>query len=536
MKPLLQDGPRARARDWPEAIAIVGGGRTLTYRELEAESNRLAAVLRRAGCRRGDRVALFLPKSPTAIVAILAALKADAAYVPVDTSAPAGRTARIVRKADPRLALVTRAGAELCTVTLAEAGLEVGVGWMDEPAPPDGLPVRFSLADLAAESPDPVGAANASEDPAHVLFTSGSTGEPKGVVITHANVLAFLGWALPYFGTAPDDRISSHPPLHFDLSTFDVLGTLTAGAALHLVDPELALVPHRLAAFIRDSELTQWFSVPSILTYLAKFDAVRDSDFKHLKRLLWCGEVLPTPVLRYWMGKLPHVRFTNLYGPTEATIASSYHTLAARPERDDDPVPIGRACPGEELLVRDGNGRPVPPGEIGDLLIKGVGLSPGYWRDDEKTAAAFVIDPADGTRAYRTGDLARVGPDGLLYYVGRSDSQIKSRGYRIELGEVEAALSGVAGLLEVATVGVPTDGFEGVVIGCAYVASEGASIAPAGIRRALARSLPSYMLPMRWMALDRLPKNPNGKIDRRRLREVFVEKEQARSGGSLPTA
>jgi amino acid adenylation domain-containing protein len=373
-------------------------------------------------------------------------------------------------------------------------------------------------------------------DIAHILFTSGSTGIPKGVVITHANVIHFVEWAIKYFDMSPSDRISGHPPLHFDLSFFDIFGTFAAGAQLHLVPPELNLLPNKLAAFIRASELTQWFSVPSMLTYMAKFDVVRIGDFPTLKRLLWCGEVFPTPSLMHWMWRLPHVRFTNLYGPTEATIASSYYTVPKCPDDETAVIPIGTACEGEELLVLDERLQPVAPEQVGDLYIRGVGLSPGYWRDPEKTQAVFPrnphsADPSD--RIYKTGDLAQIGSDGLVYFLGRADSQIKSRGHRIELGEIETRLYVMPCLQESAVVVISTDGFEGATICCAYVPALDADVAPVSLRKELAKEIPSYMLPSRWMALDALPKNANGKIDRRRLKEAF-ERTAAHAQLSVP--
>jgi acyl-coenzyme A synthetase/AMP-(fatty) acid ligase len=219
------------------------------------------------------------------------------------------------------------------------------------------------------------------------------------------------------------------------------------------------------------------------------------------------------------MRRLPQVRFTNLYGPTEATIASSYYDVPAVPADESVPVPIGVPCDGESLLVLD-EGRPAPVGGIGELYIGGVGLSPGYWRDQEKTDAAFVAGP-DGERIYKTGDLARADDDGVVHFLGRTDSQIKSRGYRIELGEVESAVNTVAGVRECAVVGVDTGGFEGTTICCAYSVVEGADLPVAELRKQVTALIPRYMLPAKWEALEGLPKNVNGKIDRPALRDRF---------------
>ncbi len=520
----LCDWVTQQAERRPHAVALVQGAQRLTYGELEALSNRIAALLRDAGCRKGDRVCLFIPKSPIAIASIVGTLKAEGIYVPVDTASPAARARRILDVCECRVALAAGAGGKLLAEALREEGSGTApeIGWLDDAPEPEGLTLRFRAADLAAFEPRPPDCRTRREDPAHILFTSGSTGVPKGVVITHANVIAFIEWAVRYFGTAPDDRISGHPPLHFDLSTFDIYGTFAAGAQLHLVTPEVSLLPNKLAEFIRRSELTQWFSVPSILNYMAKFDVVRPGDFPSLKRLLWCGEVFPTPALIYWMRRLPHVRFTNLYGPTEATIASSYYTVPACPEDEKAAIPIGTPCDGEELLVLDEDLRRLPPGEVGDLYIGGVGLSPGYWRDPRKTAEVFLPHPfraEPGARIYKTGDLARLGEDGLVYFLGRADSQIKSRGYRIELGEIETALNSLGLLKEVAVVAVDTEGFEGKTICCAYAPA--AEVTVPRLKEELGRLVPAYMLPARWLELEVLPKNANGKIDRRELKERF---------------
>src|SRR5213594_2235910 len=537
MTALLQQGVAVHAERRPEATAVVHATERMTYAQLEKSSNQLAKVLKELGCKRGERVCLLMPKSLSAMVGILGILKADCMYVPIDPLSPAQRVAKIVDQCDCRAILGEGPVTGLLNELLGQEGFRrsLAVGWMgSENIQGAHFRPTFTRTDYLSCPDNPPDYVNTSSDPAYILFTSGSTGAPKGVIITHASVSHFLRWATRYFGIDASDKISAHPPLHFELSVFDIFGTFDRGAELQLVPHEFNLLPNKLADFMRRSELTQWFSVPSVLNYMAKFDVVRQNDFPTLKRILWCGEVFPTPALIYWMKRLPHVTFTNLYGPTEATIASSYYTVPSVPASEDEAIPIGQACGGEELHVLDEALRPVAPGDVGQLYIRGVGLSPGYWRDAEKTRGAFLpypgsSDPED--RIYRTGDLASVGADGLIRFLGRADSQIKARGYRIELGEIEAALHPVETLQEGAIVGVPSRDFDGVAICCAYVPRDGVAVTPGGLRDVVARSLPPYMLPSRWMALAALPRTPSGKIDRRRLKELFAP-ETVGAGGA----
>jgi amino acid adenylation domain-containing protein len=511
---LLHERVALSAQARPSARAVAMGQQELTYGELERSSNRLARLLLERGLSAGDRVVLLQPKSPMAIVSMLATLKAGGVYVPVDIASPAARVQKILSCAEPCVVLSCEKAAKLAdTLELSDTELGSIEGTLEHAA--------FGPETMSNLSEDPLPVTSSPSDPAHILFTSGSTGTPKGVVITHAMVSAFLDWALAYFGHGPGDRISGHPPLHFDLSTFDIYGTLSSGAELHLVPPG-TLLPSQLARFIRDSELTQWFSVPSTFAYMVSGNAIEHGDFPSLRRVIWCGEVLAPAVLAHWMERVPQPSYTNLYGPTEATIASSFHTVSSMPQSTSVPIPIGVPCAGEDILVLDEQLQAVAPGEIGELYIEGAGLSPGYWRDPEKTYAAFIVHPDSGLRLYRTGDLGRVDGDRVLHYVGRVDSQIKSRGYRIELGEIETALTAVDGIAECAVVAVESGGFEGASICCAWSPLAGAELDQLKLRCALADTLPSYMLPTQWLKLESLPRNVSGKADRRLLKERFA--------------
>ena len=529
---MIYDWSRKQAETNGNQIAVSLNDEKITYAQLESESNKLAGMLIKQNLAPGAIVGLFLEKTPKAIIAMLGISKAGGVYVPLDPHSPAERVIKIIKSSNPSLIFVdhdTSSQYQDIIHTAPETGRIPWAWWSKEPMMHgDDFPPRFIYSHIDRQKNEPHQVIQNSARAAHILFTSGSTGQPKGVVISHRNIESFISWAVPFFNMQAGEHTSCHSPLHFDLSTFDIYGAFASGCHLHLVPAGISTDPKKLSAFILDNKLNQWFSVPSALSYLAKFHVIPKGGYPNLKRLIWCGEVFPLPSLKYWMENLPGVQFTNLYGPTEATIASSYYTVNELPDNLAE-IPIGEPCANEKLIILDENLKQKNIGEVGDLYIEGSGLSPGYWKDITRTKAAFIwYTNEEGVRRriYKTGDLALLGSDGLIYFHGRSDYQIKSRGYRIELGEIETALSFDKKLREYAVVPIHIKGFEGTAIGCAYVGKKmkNGALAPL-LKKKLKDKIPSYMMPQMWKEFERLPRNTNGKIDRKILSDQFQENQ-----------
>lgn len=317
---MIYDWSRKQAEKNGDQIAITLYDENITFRELERESNRLAECLVRAGIKPGDRVGLLMEKTPATIVAMLGIGKAGGVYVPLDMYSPDERLLLIIQAADLHCMFVDHHANDLyhSLVCLQSDLSMMPIVWWSESSClcEDTTAPLFCRSDLQSANEVPHQVVRDEDHPAHILFTSGSTGQPKGVVITHRNIGTFVNWAVQYFKMQQGERISCHSPFHFDLSTFDIFGAFASGSRLYLVPKEITIHPRKLSEFIDKNRLHQWFSVPSALSYLARFQSIPEGGFPHLKRILWCGEIFPLPSLQYWMRSLPNVEFTNLYGPT----------------------------------------------------------------------------------------------------------------------------------------------------------------------------------------------------------------------------
>ncbi len=513
----VHDLVSAQAARTPEAPAVVFGEEMVSYAELEQRANRLANHLRRLGVRPGDRVGICLERSPELPVALLAVLRAGAAYVPLDPGYPAGRLALVLEDSGVRVLLTERALEDRLPAHTAEVVL------LDA--------ARERIAEESAGAP---AVESDGEQTAYVIYTSGSTGTPKGVVVPHRALANHMGWMQRAFPLGADDRVLQKTPVGFDASVWEFWAPLLAGATLVMAPPEAHRDPAELASVVEWEEVTVLQVVPSLLG--AMLEAGGLEHCTALRRLFCGGEALPAEMAARARAQTG-AEVVNLYGPTEACIDAASHVFAG--DEAGVTVPIGRPVDNVSARVLDPRGAPVPVGVPGELYLGGVQLAHGYLGRAELTAATFVPDAfafafADeaGARAYRTGDRVRWLADGTLEYLGRIDQQVKVRGFRIEPGEVEAALRAHPGVGD-AVVAAHPDGGGGTRLVAYHLPAGGAARPTAAELRAWLRErLPDPMVPSVFMALDAFPLIPSGKVDRGSLSEP--EAADAGAAGPVP--
>jgi L-proline---[L-prolyl-carrier protein] ligase len=477
---LLCDWLRHTAAAAPDTPAIVEENRVTSFCELFEQAASLAVRFVEHGIQKQDRIALVLPKTTEAIVSVFASLLAGAIYVPIHPQWPKERIETTL--ADSAARLVIEGESFPPRITDRQTG--ASIPWQ---------PVRDALTGI-----DSLPKADAG-DPAFILFTSGSTGRPKGVVLSHSAVSAFVKWSAREFQVCSSDRIACPSPLSFDLSTFDIFNMALCGATCVLVPGHIMWMPRFLVQFVRDTRITCWYSVPSILAGMLQDGRLAEHEYPGLRVILFAGEVFPGPNVARLQAAVPQAVCANLYGPTETNVVTWY-----RVPRDFDgsrPLPIGHPCPYATVTVEASSGQ---------LLVGGGSLMSGYWNRPEETRRAFVS--LEGKLYYRTGDRVSLAPDGHYLFLGRLDRQVKRRGFRIELGEVEAALARQEGILEAAAVAAE-DGKMGTVITAFVRARSAGAVTLVEAKAHCARTLPLYMLPDRIVFLDTIPKGSRGKID-----------------------
>lgn len=488
---LLQELWHDRVAQTPDHPALIDANGTLSYRQL---ARRAAAVARRiADAGAGPLVAIVIPKGREQVAAAIGVLEAGAAYLPIDPDWPPARIAQILEQSQATLALVASGGpvpAWAGDVRVVEIGDDAGLA--SPPRPPK-------------RSPD---------DLAYVIYTSGSSGEPKGVAIDHRGAVNTVLDINHRFGIGPDDRVLALSALSFDLSVYDIFGTLAAGATIVMPDAEQSADPANLAQLVNVHGVTLWNSVPALMELLVEHVRGRpDLRFGSLRHILLSGDRI-SPALPAQIQRIaPAARITSLGGATEASIWSIVHPID--PGAVGARIPYGRPLANQRFRVVDAQMADRPIWVPGELCIGGVGLARGYLGDPETSAARFMVDPVDGGRWYRTGDRGRYLPDGSIEFLGRTDEQVKINGFRIELGEIERVASRHPAVRAVAVVASGAGVLDRKLV--CHVVPEGVWPGTADIRDHLRRLLPAYMIPSVFYPLAALPLTSNGKIDRKRL-------------------
>lgn len=481
------------------------GGADISYAQLANEVRRTAARLHAQGVRRGTLVALQNDKSLSGLATMLACLVLGAPYTNIDANNPPQRLAHILGVCRPSLILCDAPPA----ASVCEAASSFAIPTLQLADLPE--------ADAADWGESPV----TGTDTAYVMFTSGSTGVPKGVAISHASVLNFVAWSRVTFDITPDDVLTGVNPIYFDNSVFDFYAALFNGACLAPFTPADTKDPLSLVRRIDEAGCTVWFSVPSLLIYLMTVKALQPSTFASIRAIIFGGEGYPKRELsRLHRLYGSRSRLFNVYGPTECTCICSAHAITESDLADDKGLPtLGRIAANFDYAILDGDQR-VAPGDAGELCLIGPQVGQGYYNDPERTAAVFVGSPVHRSvrqPMYRTGDFVRE-TEGQLWFVGRKDNQIKHMGYRIELEEIEAALHRLAYVTQAAVVyNRVRENFGHIV---AHIATADAGTDAARLRGDLKSALPDYMMPNRFVIVETLPKNANGKVDRNALKSL----------------
>lgn len=489
---------------FPDKTAFSDEEESFTFSRLRRCARGLGTALAGVTDRRSAPVCVLVQRTAASVAAFLGALYAGCCYVPIDSQMPLSRMEAVFAALSPaalvypaRLEETARALSRFCPALELESAVRT--------EPDEGTLARRRAGVLDV-------------DPVYIIFTSGSTGVPKGIVICHRSVIDFVEWLAQAGEFSAGDVLANQAPFYFDLSVKDIYLTLKCGATAHIIPQKLFLFPLLLVRFLEEKGITALVWATSAFHLLAASGALEREAPSRLRTAILGGEALQAKYLNRWRRRLPQVRYVNLYGPTEVTVDCTWYPIE-REFADGEPIPIGRPCANKEVFLLDSELRPVPPGQPGELCVRGIGLARGYFGEWDKTRSAFIQDPRNPDYPdliYRTGDLAVMDGDGVFTFLSRQDGQIKHMGYRIELGEIETALSAIPQVEEVACL---FDRARDKIL-CIYSGEESGETA-----RQARGLLPRYMVPNVYHWRAEMPHNANGKIDRVRLREEYLHED-----------
>jgi len=508
------------ANQSPNKEAIRCFGKSLTYEELVLQSSSVARVLREQGVKRGDRVGTFMNKSLEAVISLYGIMKAGATFVPLDPLAPPARISSVIEDCGIRC-LISKSEkiSELRQILASGTKLEIVLG-LDKT---EGLSIEsISWNDMLTALPIASPYKNLTElDLSYILYTSGSTGIPKGIAHTHRNMLNIAQWGRETYSVNSEDRLGNFMPFHFIPSTFDLYASAIAGATTVIIPEAITKFPASLSKLLAEEQISIFYSVPFALNQLREHGSLHLRDLSNLRWVLITGEAFHTKHLLQLMAALPGVRFSSQYGSTEAYTCAYFHAPKDLDD-SDEPIPMGRILENVEDLVVDEDDQPVAPGEIGELLIRSPMLMKGYWGKPEKNETSFYWRRNSSgfeDRFYRTGDLAQLLPDGNYRYRGRKDRLVKVRGYRVELDEVEAALLSHPQVLEAAAYAI-SDKQGNKLIDAAIIPRPEVEASADDLLQYLNAHLPVYAVPHTIHLMPDFPRTSTGKISRKDLQEM----------------
>ena len=482
------------ALKFPNKIAFVEGQKSISYKDFNKITSAVASRILEFLIKK-EPILIILPKGIDALISMFGVAKSGNFYSIIDEKMPSERVEKIIAKLRPKL-----------IITSKELYFDYGI-----PAIFSDDFATFSINQTALNAVNII-----DTDLLYVLFTSGSTGEPKGVAITHKSVVDFVFWLKETFNISENEIFASQAPFIFDWSICDVYGAMSVGACLHILSNSLFAFPKKITEYIEKHKINIICWVPSVLSYFANTNALDTANLSSIKKVLFAGEIMPIKQLNMWRKALPHTIFANLFGPTELANICCYY-LVNRILSKDEVIPIGNACKNIELLVFDENMRLITKPHVkGELYARGTCLSVGYYNDPEKTQNAFIQNPLQNAyteKIYKTGDIVAYNEYGELICYGRSDSQIKLNGHRIELGEIETALNAHENIRRSACV------FKDNEIITFYESNKELDC----LKDFLEAKIPAYMIPRKFFHTKELPQNPNGKIDRKALKQKLEQ-------------
>ena len=489
------------AARFPDKTAYADENKEITFSELRAQARAIASELTQRGLFKKP-VAIFLEKGVDVLVSFMGAAYSCNFYSPIDVDMPGSRVNKILEVLEPAVVITTGTLREVFSAYDYKGEFL--------------LLEEVLVSDVQDDALEAARGKGIDTDLLYVLFTSGSAGVPKGVTINHRAVIDYIDWVTETFDITEKDSLGNQAPFYFDNSILDIYSTLKTGATTYIIPKTLFAQPVLLLEYLKEKKINTIFWVPSALIVVAKLKAFKNVDLSDtLRRVLFCGEVMPNKQLNVWRRFLPDVQYANLYGPTEITDACTYY-IVDREFSDEEPLPIGFPMPNTDILVLNEENEPVTGEEPGELCVRGTSLSMGYYKNPEKTKEAFVQNPLNQAvpeLIYRTGDVVKYNERGEIIYLSRKDFQIKHMGHRIELGEIETAVSS---LPEISLNCCLYDEKRQKIV--LFIEEE---LDKAYINEKISHLVPEYMLPNKVVRVEKMPINANGKIDRVKLKEYM---------------